>query len=251
MAILICAKGGCLSLLSSSFPGATDGQGELASEKKDERPLFLIAWLALEIAGYFLLSPFAAARRIIGIVIVATLLVGKSTSSSGWNAACLRVAMLLTALLGLAYAGLDWREADAERQAAIATVKRIRTDAPGRTIWYCGYWGFQFYAERAGARQVVPAYQSIASDIPLLAPSHFRQGDWIIAPAPGTPIPQQLIALGQNVGLVGPVVIDDDIPLRTVGAYYLSSTPLERKIGPRVGIAIGEILGDLVPQPQN
>jgi len=230
MAIVICVKRRREPLLASKCP------------------LFLIAWLTLEIAGYFLLSPFAAARRIIGIVIVATILVGRGTSSSGWDAVCLRLAMFLTAILGLAYAALDWREADAERQAAITAVNRIRTDAPGRTIWYCGYWGFQFYAERAGARQVVPSYQPITSAIPLLAPSHFHRGDWIIAPAPGTPIPQQLIALDQDVRLVSPVIIDDKVPLRTAGAYYLSSIPLEPTIVPRVSIAIGYITHDLVPR---
>jgi hypothetical protein len=233
----------------SCFSGAPAGKNDGASMEKHGCTLFLVAWLALEIAGYFLLSPFAAARRIIGMVIVATILVGRGTNSSGWDAACLRLAMLLTALLGLAYAALDWREADAERQAAIAAVSRIQTDAPGRTIWYCGYWGFQFYAERAGARQVVPAYQPIASDIPLLPPSHFHPGDWIIAPT--TPIPQQRIAIDQDVRLGPPVVVDDRIPLRTTGAYYLSSTPLQRKDGPRVSIAIGEIQRDLVPQPED
>jgi hypothetical protein len=242
MAILVSAKKG-----HSSFSTAAAGNDDSPSAEKNECPLFIIVWLSLEIAGYFLLSPFAAARRIIGIVIVGTILVGRYTSTAGWDAACLRVAMLLTALLGLGYAALDWREADAQRQAAVAAVNRIRTDAPGRTIWYCGYWGFQFYAERAGARQVVPAYQSIVSDIPLLPPSHVHAGDWIIAPT--TPIPQQRIAIDQDVRLVAPVVIDDKIPLRTAGAYYLSSTPLEPKIGPRVGIAIGEIRLDLVPQP--
>jgi Dolichyl-phosphate-mannose-protein mannosyltransferase len=248
MAIAVCLKRGRESLFRS-FSAATAGVEKNASEKKDECPLFLIAWLALEVAGYFLLSPFAAARRIIGIVIVGTILVGRFTSSSGWDAVCLRIAMLLTALLGLAYAALDWREADAQRQAAIAAVNRIRTDAPGRTIWYCGYWGFQFYAERAGARQVVPAYQPFASNVPLLAPSRLHAGDWIIAPT--TPIPQQRIAIEKDVRLIGPVVIDDKIPLRTAGAYYVSSTPLEARIGPRVSIAIGEIQRDLVPEPEN
>jgi hypothetical protein len=248
MAILVSIKRGRASFLTQSFPAAASGREGRATEKKDERPVFLMTWLALEIAGYFLLSPFAAARRIIGIVIVASILVGRCTSASGWDAACLRVAMILTALLGLGYAALDWREADAQRQAAIAAVNRIRTDAPGRTIWYCGYWGFQFYAERAGARQVVPAYQPIVSDIPLLPPSHFHAGDWIIAPT--TPIPQQGIAIEHDVRLVLPVVIDDKIALRTAGAYYLSSTPLEPKIGPRVSVAIGEIQHDLIPQPQ-
>jgi hypothetical protein len=244
MAFIISLKVGL-----SYFSGQAAENTEVPGAQKDQRPLFLIAWLAVEIAGYFLLSPFAAARRIIGTVIVGTMLVGRLTSASGWDAICLRLAMLLTALLGLGYAALDWREADGERQAAIAAVNRIRTDAPGRTIWYCGYWGFQFYAERAGARQVVPAYQPIASNIPLLSPSHVQRGDWMIAPA--TDIPQQRIAIEHDVRLASPVVIDDKIPLRTAGAYYLSSTPLEPKIGPRVGIAIGEIQRDLVPQPEH
>jgi hypothetical protein len=42
--------------------------------------LFLLLWFALEMAGYFALSPFPAARRMLGVVVVASLVVGRFVS---------------------------------------------------------------------------------------------------------------------------------------------------------------------------
>ena len=41
---------------------------------------FLVSWLLLEVAGYFALSPFLGVRRVMGIVVVATLLAGRLAS---------------------------------------------------------------------------------------------------------------------------------------------------------------------------
>src|SRR5262249_40878559 len=43
---------------------------------------FLMLWLALEVVGYFALTPFAAARRVLGLVVVATLVAGRLAARS-------------------------------------------------------------------------------------------------------------------------------------------------------------------------
>src|SRR5262249_35282953 len=43
---------------------------------------FLTLWLGLEVAGYFMLSPFPAVRRVLGIVVVSTLLLARVSSPS-------------------------------------------------------------------------------------------------------------------------------------------------------------------------
>lgn len=44
-------------------------------ERRTDR--FLVAWLLIELAGYFVLTPFAAARRVISLAVVATLVAAR------------------------------------------------------------------------------------------------------------------------------------------------------------------------------
>jgi hypothetical protein len=65
-----------------------------------------------------------------------------------WTAA--GVTAVLGSLLGLAMLRADANFAGAGRAAA-ATLIAPRV-AAGQQVWYVGHWGFQWYAERAGAR---------------------------------------------------------------------------------------------------
>jgi hypothetical protein len=207
---------------------------------------FLFGWLALEVAGYFIMSPFAASRRIIGIAIVAALIIGREAGRVSLRGGCLAVfrsAAFGGMVLGLAYTALDWREAQAEREAAVDVMGQIRALNTRQPVWYCGYWGFQFYAERAGARQVIPAYSAIQQ----MSPSLLHKGDWLIVPH--YPIPQQRIAIQPgDVEWMPQFIVDDWIPLRTAAAYYSGSRPLEPKAGPRVGVSIGRIRRDFLAE---
>src|SRR5262249_52912171 len=46
------------------------------------KAVFLGLWLALELGGYYTLSPFPASRRILGLVVVATLIAGRLATST-------------------------------------------------------------------------------------------------------------------------------------------------------------------------
>src|SRR5262249_21689444 len=48
--------------------------------KSDADGRFLVLWLGLELAGYFALSPFPAVRRVLGLVLVLTLMAGRVLS---------------------------------------------------------------------------------------------------------------------------------------------------------------------------
>src|SRR5262249_27159645 len=82
---------------------------------------FLILGLALEIASIFLISPFPAVRRVLSFFVVATLLIGRLVLRT-WPTAqpptVFRAAILGTIALGLAYYGLDLREACVQKRAA-------------------------------------------------------------------------------------------------------------------------------------
>jgi hypothetical protein len=208
---------------------------------------FLVLWLGLELAGSIALSPFPAVRRVLGLVVVLTLLAGRlarGDKAGGrleepshppvsqrtwlvWSLVAGNVA------LGLFYYAVDLRDAQAEKQAAEEAARLIRAH-DGGTIWYVGHWGFQFYAEHAGMVPVVPHH------------SQLRAGDWLVLPGP--PIDRQHIELkGTPTEHAFDVRVEDGLPLRTVVGYYGGAEPLTYCRGPRLEVEVRRVLADWVP----
>lgn len=136
------------------------------SQFQDSGFCFLAGWLLIEIAAYFILTPFPAGRRIIGIAIVSTLILAKSNSQRaqfrslgfGWFGIG----------LGLFVFAVDAWDARPEMELAQKADAIIK--GQGGNKWFNGHWGFQYYCERAGMKPVVP-------DQSLLEP-----GDWLVFP---------------------------------------------------------------------
>jgi hypothetical protein len=226
---------------------------------------FLVLWLGLEVAGYFALTPFAAVRRIMGVVVVSTLIAGHlaaRTCRSPQRVALVRAIAIFSVILGLGFYGVDFWDAWTEKQAVEVAAEvreqkkqsetRARADyvgviasAPGAgfptnlpwaalylsrrkpTVWYVGHWGFQHYAERAGMVPVVPDQSE------FLAGDWFVKPDWCITQQVMYP-PDQSKAVPYEIGF------SDVLPLRTVMCYYANrgGVPLEHHEGPRVPVTI-------------
>jgi hypothetical protein len=198
---------------------------------------FLCLWLGLEVAGYFVLTPFPAARRVLGLLVVAALLTGRLAARTCRLAPRRRLVWGVTGfgvLLGLAFHGVDLREAVAEQRGAERAARRALRQAGGRTAWYAGTWGLKFYAERAGLRAVVPDRSAL------------RTGDWLVVP--DDPLPhQELVLEGAPLAPAGRVTVADALPLRTVWCYYGSNVPLDRLDGPRVSLRLYRVTADFTP----
>lgn len=203
---------------------------------------FLVLWLGLEVAGYFVLTPFGAVRRIFGVVVTATVLTGRLaalTCRSPRRRRLVWAVAALTALLGLVFYAVDYRDAWTQREAARQAAALVRAQEPRAVIWYVGHWGFQFYAEAAGMRPVVPGWPDYA----------LHQGDWLVVPSPS--LEQQRIRLDpQDLELVEELSSSDALPLRTVRCFYGTATgvPLEHREGPRLTVAIYRVRRDFVPR---
>ncbi len=218
--------------------------GVVSRPRRDRhrREWFLALWLLLEVAGYFALTPFPAVRRVMGVVVVATLLTGRLASLScrvKARKAIVQGVALGAVLLGLGFYWVDLLEASAQKTAADEAA-RISRDPQGsgsaNAIWYVGHWGFQYYAERAGMIPVVPGE------------SRLHQGDWLVVP--DRRLEQQKIDIDKNLAqILGPLTVEDHLPLRTVVCYYGSRTPLEHKEGPRFRVTIYRVKADFVPRP--
>jgi hypothetical protein len=207
---------------------------------------FLLAWLALEFAGYFALSPFGAVRRTMGLVVVSTLLIGRlallvhsewpssqeATRCTGWRFILPAIAGC-GIILGLAFFAVDVLDAFAEKHLAERAGEELCN--AGGTIWYVGHWGFQYYADHAGMKPVVPDESAL------------RHGDWLVVPdayiiQPNIDIDPQAARAVQT--LREPATI----PVRTVFGYYGGGLPLQRFDGPRLSVTIYQIERDCVPR---
>jgi hypothetical protein len=206
---------------------------------QDRANCFLAGWLVLELCGHFALTPFPAARRVMGVSVVATLLIGRlasRTCRTRRRALWARVVLLGGIGLGLSFCAVDWCDARAQEQAAARAAHLLQRQKG--VVWYVGHWGFQYYAERAGMKPVIPGK------------SRLRRGDWLIAPDSG--IAQQHITLPRDRAEAVDVISGaGGIPLRTVAGYYGSRTPLEPLQGPRVTVTVYRIRADFIPAAAN
>lgn len=130
-------------------------------------------------------------------------------------------------LLGLCAAVADARLARAHRDLAERTVRPLVR--PGRRVWFAGHWGFQWYAEKAGARCYEADEPIRQRDLLVVAEVAHKQGE----PDAG---PFRFVAVRMDA-------VEDPFPFRTMAfpanagfyshAYGLlpfgiSTRPLER-----------------------
>jgi hypothetical protein len=211
---------------------------------------FLCSWLLLELVGYFALTPFGAARRVLGVVVVLTLLTGRLAARSCTTPAQRRAVWAVATwgvLLGLGFAAVDLREAWVRAEGVGLAADWIRGQGGGR-VWYTGHWGFQYAAEMAGMLPVIPAYEQVGGAIPLPPPSHLTPGDWVVVPAwqrvhcPAIDLDREPLEAACTIAL------RDVIPFRTVWGFYSGRAPLERDTGPRLEVTIYRVVAPFTPR---
>jgi hypothetical protein len=219
---------------------------------------FLLLWLGLELLGYVTMTPFSAVRRLLGLMVAGTLLCGRLaafTRRSPSDKKLIWGLAAVSAVLGLGFFGVDWLEARAQKDLAEEAVRWIRRQDGDGTIWYVGHWGFQFYAERAGMRPVVPGdtpreEKPGERSIPLPPPSLLRRGDWLVFP--DERLTKQCLRFDHSA--VQPVTVleaRDPVPLRTVVCYYAGRSALEHRPEPtRLTVTIYRITADIIPSEQ-
>jgi hypothetical protein len=207
---------GCLQLVRQTR--GPDGPDRLVG-------LFLLAWLALEIGGYFALSPFPAARRVVGLLLVFTFLVGRMAHQRGISPrAAGRVAACGAALALLIFV-TDSFDAFAERAAALEVTRRAYPLAKSCTFWHLSWWGFSYYADREG---LLPLQLNRQTPRPgdLIALHDIRELDEAMAHHPEI-----------GLELIDMVKVGDGFPLKAPGCK-LGRTPLESQHGERIRVLI-------------
>jgi len=204
--------------------------------------LFVVGWVLLEIAGYFALTPFPAARRVFGVTFALGVLAARTVSRSqrmpGRRPPHWVLAFGIAA--GVLIAALDtfdaFPEKDLAERAAAAT---HAASSPDQRVWFIGHWGFQYYCERAGMVPAIPG-QSV-----------FEPGDWFVRPlypddgrfffrpyAGGV----ELMPPDDSCELVEVFVWDDWLSATTIPNYYGGKEPVLGRDHPRLRVGIYRIV---------
>jgi hypothetical protein len=210
--------------------------------RRDRRSWFLIGWLAVELAGCFALSPFAAARRVLGLEAVAALLLARlasATCRSPERRRLVRGYCVFGVLLGGVFAWTDYRDAVVEKKAVSTCADWVRQQPGGTTtVWFCGHWGFQYYGEELSLRAVYPGE------------SVLHEGDWLLYPDDRLRPYMQLVRLEPEwAEKMAVFEFFEAWPLRTNPEFYDGYQPVRRHEGPRLRVTVFRVRRTFRAQP--
>ena len=204
--------------------------------------LFLLAWVVLEVVGIWWMTPFMAARRVMPLVVGSTLLLGASLAATRGTAAVqqrggsidplrsLRGIAAWSAALAAVYAIADFSDAWTRMRAVDrihAVVEELGGDPARENLWVAGHWGYQFYTERRGMKQLIAGR------------SQLRTGDWVVTAQHVAR--QRLPKIG---GLSEPLAIFDAVspwPWSTLPYAYAGAMPLRAQPGAQLRITIQRV----------
>lgn len=204
---------------------------------------FLIGWVLIELAAYFALTPFPAARRVmpfgVAFALCACRLVGL-TARAGVRPERWVIGFLIASGGGLL--ALDIWDAQPEKQLARQAAVVIGDRGPHR-VWTQGHWGWQYYADRAGMSLTVPGRTLM------------REGDWLILPV--TPTPDGFFRPYHGEAVVHPdpdalrhiarLTWDDRLPAQTIPPLYGGVVPITGRDHPRLTVDVYRVSRVWVP----
>ncbi|HYH65817.1 MAG TPA: hypothetical protein VD866_14055 [Urbifossiella sp.] len=200
-------------------------------EDRDGASWFVVGWVLLELAGYFAMTPFPAARRVIGVSLAVGVLAARVVSRTPERRPA-RWVVPFGVGVGVLLAALDGYDALAEK----ALAERAAAVIPaGSRAWYVGHWGFQFYCERAGMTPAVVGASELAAGDYLVLP-RFPPGDDFFRPFPGWKwYPPEPPADAEEVA---EFVWDDRLKAQTVPNLYGGVEPVTGRDHPRLRVVV-------------
>jgi hypothetical protein len=221
--LLFWALSGGALILVCAFEGIR-GARPLLRDTADARAsdsLFLTLWLLLPLVFSTLSVPFQAVRHLLPALAPLVLLAFRYLAPPAARldtAARVVLGVLLVAQAGVAFAvaRVDADYADSYRDFAATARNHLpagRDDVADTTIWFVGHWGWLYYAEQAGFKQLhVRGPQPEPGDL-LIEPAYVDKGS-VLARLP---------KLTARLHKLEQVVYSESIPIRTLhpaGAHF-------------------------------
>jgi hypothetical protein len=211
------------------------GKGIRTGRRADT--LFVFGWVLIELAGYFVLTPFPAARRVVGVTVALGVLAARTVSRVSRARPDRRPPRWVVPFgvaVGVAVAALDTYDSFPEKVIAGRAAAVVAERDPESRAWYSGRWGFQYYCERAGMRPVVAGRTEL------------MPGDYLVLPvfpdAKGFYRPESVHTLrtgpGDAAELVAEFVWDDPLSAQTVPNFYGGIDPVVGRDHPRLRVRV-------------
>ncbi|MEA2204523.1 MAG: hypothetical protein QOE77_1299 [Blastocatellia bacterium] len=227
----ICFFAGLLFVIKRLLLNAATLRSTLNNLAEYKFELFLTGWWLLEIFAYFLLSPIPAVRRMLLLLVVSTLLIGRLLAHSQTvTVRAIRWVAVGSVVLGLLFYIVDFRDAYVEKAAIDKARRTIATMPSAGSTWYLGRWGLQFYGEQAGMKPVLPDE------------SDLRPGDFVVT-TDSVYAPEPVLAHLRRYQMnpVTEFALADRLPLSTMLGFYNSGIPIHHQDGPRRRVKIYRI----------
>jgi len=203
--------------------------------------LFVVGWVFLELAGYFVLTPFPAARRVIGLTIALGVLAARASNRVCRTRPERRPPCWLLpfgASVGILVAALDTFDAFPEKDLANRAAELVHKTAPASRVWFVGHWGFQYYCERAGMIPVVPGQTVLEPGDCLVLPLYPDDADFY-RPYPGA---ASIHPPETAVVLIAILVWDDWLSAQTVPNFYGGTEPVQGRDHPRLRVGVYRVV---------
>ena len=199
---------------------------------------FLVGWLGIELATYFVFTPFPAARRVMGLVAVGGLFAAHIVSRVGRVLPVRRPAGWIVAFgvaVGLAVTIVDTVDVFSEKVAVERATSATAARPAGSTVWCLGKWAFHYYCERAGMQPVVAGQSVLAPGDMLVLPMSW-DGHGFGPDTVGLSIHPELSVAEQ----VAKSVWNEPLSGQTVTNFYggRGSDPVMMRDHPRFGVAV-------------
>ncbi len=198
-------------------------------EGRDADDWFVVGWVLLELAGYFAMTPFPAARRVIGVSLAVGVLAARVVSRTPERRPA-RWAGPFGVAVGVLLAALDGYDAVPEK--ALAGRAAAVIPAGGRA-WYVGHWGFQYYCERAGMTPAVVGRAELDAGDYLVLPL-YPDDNGFYRPHPGS----WAVSAPADAERVAEFVWDDWLKAQTVPNLYGGVVPVTGRDHPRLRVAV-------------
>ncbi|QVL34416.1 hypothetical protein KIH39_11065 [Telmatocola sphagniphila] len=237
LSLMCLGTSSALAVLGSAFKLGISQRPDAANRSLDR---FLILWLFVELGCYFALTPFPASRRLMGLVVIGTLVCLRAFQlrfGALPKPNCLRYVVAAAVVIGFFFAFVDLMDAHVEKNA-IEEAKEWILQQPDHEfpIWFAGHWGVQWYGREAGMKELWPEKSLV------------HRGDWVILPKglwrPSTQavkidpallrlkeIPITRLAYGISLPIHTPLP-------NTISTYYGGKYPINRLTGPRVVLIV-------------
>ena len=146
--------------------------------QSDQNDIILFLWFLLPSLFIIQFVPFLAVRHILLIMPAIILILARNLFdevSGKWIYAGLFATVIFGFILGLA----DWQQANTYWVYAPKIYKQIRQlqkdSGKTSTIWFAGFWDWQWYATKAGMKQYNPEKSELSSGDYLVVPAIERQ----------------------------------------------------------------------------